>query len=356
MAGFVSAWVGEYYSRGVSPCVALVAIDASDGSDWQAAIRAACSALPAGESGDGRGTRYYVALRGGVFDGEACERITRAAVRSLSRVFDAACDAGRAMADIVPLLPTAGWASDLSVAPGSERLDPALLSDLELLVSVGAPDAPWTAAAAARRSARGLRQLPVVGVTIAGEDAAEADDDNDREIEGDDTPKGPLEFAAGAVGGTFDRLHAGHRLLLATTALVVARKIYVGIAGDELLKGKHFAELLQPFDARARGVREYLERVAPRLDLEFSQLLDPKAPPKAATLADITTLVVSHETVVGARKVEAMRAANGIAEPLQLVVVHLVGCEDRARRTDAAAPKLGSTSLRRKEADLNENW
>jgi hypothetical protein len=47
-----------------------------------------------------------------------------------------------------------------------------------------------------------------------------------------------------------------------------------------------------------------------------------------------------------------MRAANGIAEPLQLVVVHLVGCEDRARRTDAAAPKLGSTSLRRKEADL----
>ena len=131
MAGFVSAWVGEYYSRGVSPCVALVAIDASDGSDWQAAIRAACSALPAGESGDGRGTRYYVALRGGVFDGEACERITRAAVRSLSRVFDAACDAGRAMADIVPLLPTAGWASDLSVAPGSERLDPALLSVLQ---------------------------------------------------------------------------------------------------------------------------------------------------------------------------------------------------------------------------------
>ena len=52
-----------------------------------------------------------------------------------------------------------------------------------------------------------------------------------------------------------------------------------------------------------------LERVAPRLDLEFSQLLDPKAPPKAATLADITTLVVSHETVVGARKVSSHSAS-----------------------------------------------
>ena len=336
----------------VTPCIALVVIDAED-PGWRAALRAACSELPAGDSGDGRSTRLYVALRGGVFGGEAGERITRAAVRSLSHVFDAACDAGRAMTDLVPLLPRAGWASDLSVAPASKTLDPALLHELELLIVVGARNAPWTAAVAARRAASGLSQLPVVGAPFVGNEAAVADDDDDdREIEGDVTPKGPLDFAAGAVGGTFDRLHAGHRLLLATTALVVTTKIYVGIAGDALLKGKQFAELLQPFDARARGVREYLVRVAPRLELEFSQLLDPKAPPKAATLAEISTLVVSHETVAGARKIEAMRAAHGIAEPLQLVVVHLVGCEDRARRMDAAAPKLGSTSMRRKEADL----
>ena len=76
------------------------------------------------------------------------------------------------------------------------------------------------------------------GVTIAGEDAAEADDDNDREIEGDDTPKGPLEFAAGAVGGTFDRLHAGHRLLLATAAAATDGVLYVGVTGDSLLRKK----------------------------------------------------------------------------------------------------------------------
>lgn len=44
-------------------------------------------------------------------------------------------------------------------------------------------------------------------------------------------PKPPLQFESVAVGGTFDRLHAGHRLLLAATALVATRTIYVGITG-----------------------------------------------------------------------------------------------------------------------------
>jgi hypothetical protein len=33
------------------------------------------------------------------------------------------------------------------------------------------------------------------------------------------------------VGGTFDRLHAGHRLLLAATALVATHSIFVGVTG-----------------------------------------------------------------------------------------------------------------------------
>lgn len=38
-----------------------------------------------------------------------------------------------------------------------------------------------------------------------------------------------LLFQHVAVGGTFDRLHAGHRLLLAATALVCSGSIYVGV-------------------------------------------------------------------------------------------------------------------------------
>ena len=37
-----------------------------------------------------------------------------------------------------------------------------------------------------------------------------------------------------AVGGTFDRLHVGHRLLLAATALVATQRVYVGVTGGTL--------------------------------------------------------------------------------------------------------------------------
>ncbi len=41
--------------------------------------------------------------------------------------------------------------------------------------------------------------------------------------------EGPLLFSNTAVGGTFDRLHAGHRILLAATALVTTTMAFIGV-------------------------------------------------------------------------------------------------------------------------------
>ena len=46
----------------------------------------------------------------------------------------------------------------------------------------------------------------------------------------------PLRFEKVAVGGTFDRLHAGHRLLLAATALVTAGPVFIGVTGERLMQ------------------------------------------------------------------------------------------------------------------------
>lgn len=53
--------------------------------------------------------------------------------------------------------------------------------------------------------------------------------------------EGPLLFSNTAVGGTFDRLHAGHRILLATTALVTTEMVFVGVTSRLLLVLSHLS-------------------------------------------------------------------------------------------------------------------
>lgn len=60
-----------------------------------------------------------------------------------------------------------------------------------------------------------------------------------------------------AVGGTFDRLHAGHRLLLAATALVSRQHIFVGITGEGSLLAASVGELAWPGRAAAAAQAEY---------------------------------------------------------------------------------------------------
>ena len=67
--------------------------------------------------------------------------------------------------------------------------------------------------------------------------------------------KASVSHRSVAVGGTFDHLHAGHKLLLTATALLLEpakkqaqrlqRHLTIGITGDELLKNKKYASCMQ---------------------------------------------------------------------------------------------------------------
>ena len=155
-----------------------------------------------------------------------------------------------------------------------------------------------------------------------------------------------------SVGGTFDRLHAGHRLLLAAAALVTAARagtLYVGVTGEALLANKSDKNKIQPYETRARNARRFLESVVARPgfgDAKTRVEIGPLdgAPPLASTVQDMCALVVSRETLGGAAAVNAQREARGFP-PLEIVAVGVVGGvgdDDEARQRS----KLSSSALR----------
>lgn len=192
-----------------------------------------------------------------------------------------------------------------------------------------------------------------------------------------------------AVGGTFDNLHEGHKLLLSCTALVLEpptgaqpaqRRLIIGITGDQLLVNKKFAEMLESWEARQeasfRFVRDIVSLYAPETDVERVEKRNEAGPngkaivyhlsgaltiecveiqdPFGPTITDeaVDALVVSAETRSGGKAVNDKRAEKGWSA-LEVFEVDVLGpsgtsdlqdkissTEKRKRRLEAQSGKL----------------
>ena len=157
------------------------------------------------------------------------------------------------------------------------------------------------------------------------------------------------EMVRVSVGGTFDRLHAGHRLLLAAAARTVAPggTLYVGVTSSELLANKKHGHLVEPYETRAESARAFLRQCLPperSVDVRIGPL--DASPPLAATIRDMNGLVISQETISGAEALNDVRSTAGF-DPLAFVVVDLVGAD-----SSSSAAKLSSTDLRARDAGI----
>ncbi|PHH69650.1 hypothetical protein CDD83_5662 [Cordyceps sp. RAO-2017] len=95
--------------------------------------------------------------------------------------------------------------------------------------------------------------------TATTQDLASAAQDTEGIIRGHETV---------CLGGTFDHLHSGHKLLLEAAALLLRIPVdsgsctmIIGVSGEKLLKNKEYAEEIQPWDARARCILTFLSTV-----------------------------------------------------------------------------------------------
>ena len=100
------------------------------------------------------------------------------------------------------------------------------------------------------------------------------------------------------LGGTFDHLHPGHKLLLTEAAHLASEKITIGIAHDDLLKNKSLKEFIQSYSIREKSVKNYLDSISKnQLEIDIQPIQDPVGP--AGTIVDLDAIVLSEETVSG---------------------------------------------------------
>lgn len=182
-------------------------------------------------------------------------------------------------------------------------------------------------------------------------------------------------FSSVCLGGTFDGLHAGHKILLSEAALLATSRLVIGIAKDNLLVKKSLKELIPAVEDRVGLVMEFLSlifctdlvgekavvpetfeksgvsegpsrflRLSSELRAEMYEIGDAAGP--AGTDTELDAIVVSQETVRGGEVINGLRSARGLP-PLKVHVINggqLLQDPRADERLEEA--KVSSSSLR----------
>lgn len=207
--------------------------------------------------------------------------------------------------------------------------------------------------------------------------------------EGPPTPSsGTIPYKTVCLGGTFDHLHPGHKLLLTAGAYLLdipetgssdTCTYIIGITGDALLKNKKNADVLEPWNDRARNVIQFLSSV---LELSSEGWRKANAPPieekdgefvatfrngtvtiqcvviqdafgPTITIETLDSLVVSAETRSGGEAVNDKRIEKGW-KPLEVFEVDVLDAGeiyDAPSSTQDFSSKISSTAIRRQIAE-----
>jgi len=114
-----------------------------------------------------------------------------------------------------------------------------------------------------------------------------------------------LKFKKVCLGGTFDRLHAGHHILLNKAIESSSSIVIIGLTDDSMNKSKKYAEFIEPYEVRKQNILNYLNSKNSKLDYQIFRLNDSYGP--ALIDSEIEAMIVSEETFKSAEKCNLLR-------------------------------------------------
>ncbi len=150
-----------------------------------------------------------------------------------------------------------------------------------------------------------------------------------------------LPFNHVAVGGTFDRLHIGHKALL-QKAFAVSQEVSIGVTTQAMQRKKRLAHIIEDYNTRCNALENYLSAEGWLGRAKLLPLHDKFGP--TITDQSIEALVVSSQTVVGAKEVNSSRKLLGLSV-LPIVVADYIAASDKGH--------LSSTRIRFGEINRN---
>ncbi|XP_074040395.1 bifunctional coenzyme A synthase-like [Leptinotarsa decemlineata] len=142
------------------------------------------------------------------------------------------------------------------------------------------------------------------------------------------------------LGGTFDRLHTAHKLLLSEAALRSSEKVTVGVTEENMLQSKILWELIEDIEVRVTNVSDFLKDICPELEYNIVPISDPFGP--AIVDPSMEMIVVSEETMKGGEKINSIRQERGLA-PLKIFPVELM---DEPNPKPIEEQKISSSTTR----------
>ncbi|XP_078573524.1 bifunctional coenzyme A synthase-like [Branchiostoma floridae x Branchiostoma japonicum] len=144
------------------------------------------------------------------------------------------------------------------------------------------------------------------------------------------------------MGGTFDRMHEGHFLLLREGCRLCEGTLTVGVTDLSMIQSKILCELIAPVEVRIENVRQFLRETKPTMEANVVPISDPLGP--AGWNPDIQAIVVSTETKKGADFVNDTRKKKGLSE----LAVHIIDLVPEPSPTSSEESKVSSSNLRQR--------